>query len=62
MYHGTESVSFPSPKIWDISPDRLKKLDSQGDFKTAINVGSLRNVREDSPRYIFTMAFLSKKT
>ena len=35
-YHGTESVSFLDPKIWDILPDRLKKIDSLRSFKTAI--------------------------
>ena len=28
LYHGTESVSFLSPKILSILPDRLKKINS----------------------------------
>ena len=36
VYHGTGSVSFVGPKIWDVLSDRLKKLDSPGAFKTAI--------------------------
>ena len=36
VYHGTERVSFPCRKSWDILPDRLKKIDSLRSFKTAI--------------------------
>ena len=36
VYRGTESVSFLCPKIQDILPDRLKKIDSLRTFKTAI--------------------------
>ena len=37
-YHGTENVSFLGPKIWDILPYRLKKIDSLRFFKTAIKI------------------------
>ena len=36
VYHGTENVSFLGPKIRDILPVRLKKIDSLRSFKTAI--------------------------
>ena len=36
VYHGTESVSFLGPKIWNILPDRSKKIDSLGVYKNAI--------------------------
>ena len=25
VYHGSESISFLGPKIWNVLPDRLKK-------------------------------------
>ena len=53
VYHGSKSVSFPGPNIWDILPDRLKKIGS---------LRSHRNVRVDSAGYIFTMSVLSKIT
>ena len=36
VYHQAESFSFLGPTIWDILPDRLKKIDSLRSFKTAI--------------------------
>ena len=36
VYHETESRSILGPKIWNISSDRLKKIDSLKAFKTAI--------------------------
>ena len=26
VYHGTESISFLGPKIWDILPEKLKNI------------------------------------
>ena len=28
VYQGTESISYLGPKIWDILPERLKKLEN----------------------------------
>ena len=53
VYHGSKSFSFLGPKIWDILPDRLKKIGSLWNY---------RNVRVDSAGYIFTMSVLSKIT
>ena len=36
VYHGTESISFLVTKIWNILPDRFKKIDSLGDFQMII--------------------------
>ena len=55
VYHETENVSFLGPKIWDILPDRSNKIDSLGDFKATIKIGSLRNDRVVFPAYISTM-------
>ena len=33
LYHGTESISFLGPKIWNILPNKLKHIDSLGVFK-----------------------------
>ena len=36
VYHKTEKFSFLGPKIWDILPDKLKKIGSLRSFKTPI--------------------------
>ena len=28
LYHGTESISYLGPKIWDILPEKLKKIEN----------------------------------
>ena len=28
VYHGTESISYLGPKIWDILPEKLKNIDN----------------------------------
>ena len=33
IYHGTESLSFLGPKIWDLVPVELKQSDSFDSFK-----------------------------
>ena len=35
-YHGSESISFLGPKIWNILPDRLKNANSIEAFKIQI--------------------------
>ena len=36
VYHGNERISLLGPKIYNILPDRLEKIDSLGAFKTEI--------------------------
>ena len=36
VYHGTESISYLGPKIWDIVPSELKKAQSLNSFKKSI--------------------------
>ena len=35
-YHGTESISYLGPKIWDILPEKLKYIDNLEHFKKEI--------------------------
>ena len=35
-YHGTESISFLGPNIYDILPDNFKKIDNIDTFKKTI--------------------------
>ena len=28
VYHGTESISYLGPKIWDMLPEKLKSIDN----------------------------------
>ena len=36
VFRGTESISFPGPKIWEIVPSELKELETANDFKREI--------------------------
>ena len=36
VYHGTESISYLGPKIWDILPEKLKNIDNLEHFKREI--------------------------
>ena len=35
-YHGTESLSYLGPKIWDILPEKLRNMDNLESFKKEI--------------------------
>ena len=37
VYHGSESISFLGPKIWNVLPDRLKNANSIEAFKNNAN-------------------------
>ena len=36
VHHGSESISFLGPKIWNILPDNIKNAESLNVFKTKI--------------------------
>ena len=36
VYHGSESISYLGPKVWNILPDRLKNANSLETFKSEI--------------------------
>ena len=36
VYHGTESISFLGPKIWDMLPEKLKNIETLDAFKKEI--------------------------
>ena len=38
VYHGTESISFLGPKIWDIPPEKLKNTETLEIFKKEIKI------------------------
>ena len=44
VYHGSESLSNLGPKIWNLVPSTLKKLDNVNSFKTHIKNGNLKTV------------------
>ena len=37
LFHGTESISYLGPKIWDILPERLKNIKNLEHFKKENN-------------------------
>ena len=36
VYHGTESISYLGPKIWNILPEKLKNIENLEHFKKEI--------------------------
>ena len=36
VYHGTESITYLGPKIWDIVPEEIKQKKSLNSFKESI--------------------------
>ena len=57
--HGSESISFIGPKIWNILPDRLKNVNSI-EAKMQIKNGSLKIVHVRFTRFMFKMSVLFK--
>ena len=60
VYHGSESISFLGPKIWNILPDRLKNVNSIEAFKMQKKNGSLKIVHVGFGRFMFKMSVLFK--
>ena len=61
VYHGSESISFLGPKIWNILPDRLKFANSTEVFKMQIKNGNLKIAHVSFARYMFKMSVLFKE-
>ena len=61
VYHGSESISFLGPKIWNILLDRLKKATSLEAFKIQIKSGNLKIVQVDCVGFTFKMSILYEK-
>ena len=38
VYHGTKSLSYLGPKIWDILPEKLRNMDNLESFKKEIKI------------------------
>ena len=51
VWHGTELVSYPGPKIWDLVPNEIKESKSLNAFKFKIEGGSLKNVLVKYAKY-----------
>ena len=43
VHHGTESLSYLGPKIWEILPEELKQKKSLNGFKETINLWKLND-------------------
>ena len=43
VYHGTESISYLGPKIWDILPEKLKNIDNLEHFKRETKIWKIDN-------------------
>ena len=51
VWHGTESVSYLGPKIWDLVPNEIKESKSLNAFKFKREGGSLKNVLVKYEKY-----------
>ena len=59
VYHGTESISYLGPKIWDIVPIELKNAQSLNSFKKSIRKWIPNNCPcRLSKRYVDGVGFL----
>ena len=61
VYHGTESISYLGPKVWDILPNIYKTIDGRHKFKKAIKNGNLRIALVEFVRSTLQMLVLYKK-
>ena len=50
VYHGTESIPFLGPKIWDILPEKLKNIETLEVFKKEIKIWKPDNCPYDYVR------------
>ena len=41
VYHGSESASYLGPKLWELLPPVIRKIDTLSGFKKAIKNGKL---------------------
>ena len=55
VQHGSESISFLGPKIWNILPDNIKNAESLNVFKTKIKAGNQKLVHVASAEYMYKM-------
>ena len=55
VFHGSESITYLGPKIWDIVPLQLKELTSLNAFKKGIKKWQPKNCKQ----YILNLGFIS---
>ena len=58
VYHGSESISFSGPKIWNILPDEIKQQTSLNSFKKSIKNGSHEIAYADCAKFILMVSIL----
>ena len=51
VYHGSESISFLGPKIWNILPDEIKQQTSLSSLKS----GSHKIVHADCAKFMLVL-------
>ena len=60
VYHGSESISFLGPKIYNILTNWLKIAKSIEAFKKQMKIGSLKIIHVSFARFMFKMSVLFK--
>ena len=53
VYHGSESVSYLGPKIWELIPPVIRQIDTFSGFKKAIKNGSLLAVHAGFAKHTY---------
>ena len=61
VYHGSESICFLGPKIWNILPDEIKQQSSLNSFKKSLKNGNRQIAYVDCAKFILMVSdsFLS---
>ena len=52
--YGIETLSYLSPRLWNLVPNEYKTKESLADFKAKQKLGSRRTVLAGYAKYIFT--------
>ena len=52
VWHGSELVSYLSPKIWDLVPNEMKESESHNVSNSKSKDGSLKDVHAEYAKYI----------
>ena len=60
VFHGTESVSYIGPKIWDMVPSNIKDLNVL--LNRQLKTGNLRNVLAGCAKPIYQISDIYKPT
>ena len=53
VYHGSKSVSYLGPKIWELIPPVIRQIDTFSRFKKAIKNGNLQTAYAGFAKHVY---------